>query len=235
MVVADNMRAFSLTLTDASTGEERREYVDTMGTTWVKGEEKDEFFIMLSNQDTRDALCKILVDDVDLGYSYKMPRTRTSTPLGVLKSGQSWSDSKLISHALKFVEKTRASTKEESEEDGRLPSTGSVTVNWYHCIWEYDSVKSETTRTTTSWSGTASGALSSTMHKKEHSQLRSEVGSAASTLKNDPSGPTARCGEILATTTVRYTSDFGLAVRGLLSADETGMTAKRQKTFIVVD
>lgn len=229
MVFADNMRAFSLTLTDASTGEERREYVDAMGTTWVKGEKDDEFFIMLKNQDTRHALCRIFVDDVDLGYSYKMPRTRTSAPLGVLKSGQSWSDSNLISHALKFVENARAG--EEDEEDGRLPSTGSVTVKWYHCMWEHNSVKSETSQTTSSWSG--SSASSSTMHKKEQSQLRSEEGSTASTLVNDPKAQTARCGELLATTTVQYTSDFGLAVRGLLSADETGMTAKRQKTVVV--
>lgn len=230
MVFADNMRAFSLTLTDASTGEGRREYVDAMGTTWVRGERDEEFFIMLRNQDTRDALCRIIVDDVDLGYSYKMPRTRTSAPLGVLKSGQSWSDSNLISHALKFVEKTRASS---GEEDVRLPSTGSVTVKWYNCMWEYSSVKSDTAQTTSSWPG--SSAASSSMHKKEQSQLRSEEGSTASTLLNDFKGPTARIGELLATTTVQYTSDFGLAVRGLLSADETGMTAKRQKTVVNVD
>lgn len=226
MVFANNMRAFSLTLTDASTGEERREYVDAMGTTWVKGEMDDEFFLVLRNQDTRDALCKIFVDGVDLGYSCTMPRTRTSVPLGVLKSGQSWSDSNLISHALKFVEKTRASIGDE--EDGRLSSTGSVIVQWYRCMWEYNSVKYEST--TTSWSGSSA---SSSMHKKEQSQLRSEEGSTASTIANHPNGPTARCGELLATTTVQYTSDFGLAVRGLLSADETGMTAKRQKTVVV--
>ena len=73
------------------------------------------------------------------------------------------------------------------------------------------------------------------MHKKEQSQLRSEEGSTASTLIIDHNGPTARCGELLATTTVQYTSDFGLAVRGLLSVDETGMTSKRQKTVVVVD
>lgn len=235
MVFADNMRAFSLTLTDASTGEERREYVDAMGTTWVKGEKGDEFFIMLKNQDTRDALCKIFVDDVDLGYSYKMPRTRTSAPLGVLKSGQSWSDSNLVSHALKFVEKARVGGEDDDEDGRSLPSTGSVTVKWYHCMWEHNtSVKSETSRTTSSWSG-SKAASSSTMHKKEQSQLRSEEGSTASTLVNDPKGPTVRFGELLATTTVQYTSDFGLAVRGLLSADETGMTAKRQKTVVVVD
>jgi hypothetical protein len=228
MVFANNMRAFSLTLTDASTGEERREYVDAMGTTWVKGENDDEFFIILKNQDTRDALCKIFVDGVNLGYSYRMPRTRTSAPFGVLKSGQSWSDSNLISHALKFVEKARASTGEGDDDDGHLPSTGSVTVEWYHCTLEYDSVKTVTSETTSSWSG--SNASSLTMHKKEQSQLRSEEGSTVSTLSNDPNGPTIRCGELLATTTVQYTSDFGLAVRGLLSADEVGMTAKRQKT-----
>jgi hypothetical protein len=73
------------------------------------------------------------------------------------------------------------------------------------------------------------------MHKKEQSQLRSEEGSTASTLTNDPNGPTARCGELLATTTVQYTSDFGLAVRGLLTANETGMSAKRQKIVVIND
>lgn len=234
MVFANNMRAFSLTLTDASTGAERREYVDAMGTTWVTGEKDDEFFIMLKNGDTRDAMCKIFVDDVDLGYLYKMPRTRTSAPLGVLKPGQSWADSNLIAHALKFVEKTRAPAGGE-DEDGRLPSTGSVTVQWYHCEWDNNCVKSETTRSTSAWSNASSASSASIMHKKEQSQLRSEEGSTASTLINYPNGPTARCGELLATTTVQYTSDFGLAVRGLLSADETGMTTKRQKTAVVVD
>ena len=73
------------------------------------------------------------------------------------------------------------------------------------------------------------------MHKKEQSQLRSEEGSAASTLSNPSSGRRARCGELLETITVQYTSDFGLAVRGLLSEEETGMTTKRQKTCIIVD
>ena len=114
----------------------------------------------------------------------------------------------------------------------RLPSTGSVTVKWYNCMWEYNSVTSESKKTTSSWSG--SRAPSSAMHKKEQSQLRSEEGSTASTLTNDPNGPTARCGELLATTTVQYTSDFGLAVRGLLSEDETGTTAKRRKTVVVM-
>ena len=52
-----------------------------------------------------------------------------------------------------------------------------------------------------------------------------------STFDHTSNGPTARCGELLATTTVKYTSDFGLAVRGILSAEETGVYAKRQKTI----
>ena len=56
MVFADNMRAFSLALTDASTGEERREYVDAMGTTWVKGEKGYEFFILLKNLPSQEQL-----------------------------------------------------------------------------------------------------------------------------------------------------------------------------------
>lgn len=225
MVFADNMRAFSLALTDASTGEERREYVDAMGTTWVKGERGDEFFILLKNQDTRDALCEIFVDDVNLGYAYTMPRTSVSAPIGVLKTGQSWSDTHLISHALKFVERARATIGEEDVEDGRRPSAGSVTVKWYNCTWDYKPVVSVTA--TSSWSGST---VASSMHKKEQSQLRSEEGSTASTLFNDPESTRARRGELLATAVVQYTSDFGLAVRGLLTAEETGMTAKRQKT-----
>jgi hypothetical protein len=233
MVFANNMRAFSLTLTDASTGSERREYVDAMGTTWVKGERDDEFFIMLKNVDSRDALCKIFVDGVDLGYSYKIPRTRSSAPLGVMKTDQSLSDFNLITHALKFGEKTRAPTGGE-DEDGHMPYTGSVTVQWYNCEWDYNCVKFEP-KMTSSWSGAASSASSSIMHNKEQSQQRSEEGSTASTLINYPYGPTARRGELLATTTVQYTSDFGLAVRGLLTANETGMSAKRQKIVVIND
>ena len=225
------MRAFSLTLTHASTGEERREYVDSMGTTWVMGEKDDEFFFVLKNRDSRDALCKMFVDGVDLGYSFKMPRTRTSAPIGILKSGQSWSESELISHALKFVETASAPT--EVDEDGRLTSVGSVTVQWFSCMWDYTTVKAEHTAVTSSWSGASS--VSSHMHKKEQSQLLSGKGSVVSTFDHTSNGPTARCGELLATTTVKYTSDFGLAVRGLLSAEETGMSAKRQKTVLSME
>tara|TARA_B110001452_G_scaffold96877_1_gene80154 strand:- start:4477 stop:5166 length:690 start_codon:yes stop_codon:yes gene_type:complete len=229
MVHADS-HAFSLTLTNACTGGERREYVDTIGTTWVKGEKDEEFFLVLKNTDLCDTLCKILVDNVDIGYLYEMPQHGLSAPLGILKSGQSWSDSNLTSHAFKFVEKKRAPLAPgDEDQDGRLPSSGSVIVYWYKCKWDYDSVKSET-RTTSSWSGAASA--SSSMHKKEQSQLCSEEGSIASTLTVDLKGPTARCGELLATTTVQYTSDFGLAVRGLLSSEETGMTVKRQKIVV---
>tara|TARA_B110001450_G_scaffold126537_1_gene119151 strand:- start:20246 stop:20944 length:699 start_codon:yes stop_codon:yes gene_type:complete len=230
MVFANNNKSsFSLTLTDAFTGAYRREYVDAMGTTWVKGEKDDEFFFVLKNEDSRDALCKILVDGVDVGYSYKMPRTQTSDPIGVLKSGQSWSDSKLISHALKFVEKKQNVADIKDDEDGRLPSMGSVTVQWYALKIDFDSTVSDQTKMTSSWSGTLDVSTSS-MHKKEQSQLRSEEGASASTLSNDPNGPIARFGDLLATTTLCYTSDFGLAVRGLLSADETGMSVKRQRT-----
>ena len=224
-------RTFSLTLTNASTGEERREYVDAMGTTWVEGEKGDEYFIMLKNQDVRDVVCKIFVDDQDLGYSYAVPSLGQSQPFGVLKSGQSVSDSNLISHALKFVEKPRTPAVDEDDEDGRLPSSGSVRVEWYQCTWVLKSIKSDTSQTTSSWSG--SRASSSTMHKKEQSQLRSEEGSTASTLSTNTAGRVGRAGQLYAVTTVMYTSNFGLAVRGLLSADETGMITKRQKTVVI--
>lgn len=227
---------FSFALTDASTGHERREYVDTSGTTWVKGEKGDEFFIILENKGPRDAFCKVLVDGVNIGFGYNMPRGRRSTPIGVLKSGQSWSDTNLIMHALRFVEKSRDTIQDEDDyNDNRTPSAGSVTVEWYACEWDYSTVEEGMTTTTHSWSGKAAKASSSSMHKKEQSQLRSEEGSAASSISNNSKGPRAKRGELLASTPVQYTSDFGLAVRGLLAEEECGMSAKRQKTCISVE
>ena len=230
------VRAFGVTLTQASTGDARHEYFDGTGAAWVKGEEDDEFFIVLTNNDTRPALCKVYVDGVHLGYDNQLPAGATTPPLGVLKSGQSFAESNLITHALKFVKRTRDECAAgEDEDDHRLPSAGSVTVKWYNCIWDSDATY-DPVHTTRSWQGTASSSSSATMHKKEQSQLRSEEGSAASSLSNSSTGLRARCGELLDTVTVQYTSDFGLAVRGLLTKEETGMSAaKRQKTCITID
>ena len=227
------MRGFGVRLTQASTGDARHEYFDGTGAAWVKGEEDDEFFIVLTNNDLRPALCKVYVDGVHLGYDFQLPASQTSPPLGVLKSGQSFGDSNLLSHALRFVKRARDECTAEDEDDRRIPSAGSVTVKWYNCVWDGPSHKTDPTLTTTSWRGAS--ATSSTMHKKEQSQLRSEEGSAASSLCNPSSGVRARCGELLDTITVQYTSDFGLAVRGLLTEEETGMTSKRQKTCITIE
>lgn len=84
------IRAFGVTLTQASTGDARHEYFDGTGAAWVKGEEDDEFFIVLTNNGTRPALCKVYVDGVHLGYDYQLTAGATTPPLGVLKSGQSF-------------------------------------------------------------------------------------------------------------------------------------------------
>ena len=217
------MYSFAASLTNASTGEELRMYEDGAGQAWVKGEPGDEFFIRLNNDDARHALCGVRVDGVGIGYDMPVLGKTRSIPLGVLKSGPSWSDESLITHALKFVEQKREAVGND-EDEGRPPTSGTVTVQWY----EYGPRANVANDTTTAkWSGGKNAA--SGMHKKEQSQLRSEEGSAASTLKNYP-GPRPRRGALLHTITVRYTSDFGLAVRGLLSREETGMSAKRLKT-----
>lgn len=231
------MRAFGVTLTQASTGDARHEYVDDgTGAAWVKGEEDDEFFIVLTNNDIRPTLCKVYVDGVHLGYDYQLTAGATTPPLGVLKSGQSLVNSNLIVHALKFVKRTRDECAPgEDSDDRRLPSAGSVTVKWYNCIWDGDpNAMYGPVHSTKSWQGAAPSS-SATMHRKEQSKLRSEEGSTASALSNSSTGLRARCGELLDTTTIQYTSDFGLAVRGLLTEEETGMTAKRQKTCTTMD
>lgn len=230
MVVAAH--GLGVTLTHASTGDERREYTDGMGSSWVKGEDGDEFFVVLTNEGSRTVMCKVEVDGVYLGYDVVLPHNTTSPPVGVLKRGQSFSESRIISHALKFVERKRNETTEGDEEDRRFSPVGSVAVEWYTCKRDYCATEKSSDYTTTSWTG-GSDRLPRTMHKKEQSQLCSEEGSTVSTLSTSQDDRLAlHCGALITTTTVQYTSDFGLAVRGLLSEEETGMTTKRQRTSI---
>ena len=239
-MVCASIRAFSLSLTDAATGEVRREYADARSEdVWIKGEQGEEFFLRLKNDDTCDAVCIIHVDGVDLGYRITMPSRRESPLLGVPKSGQSWSDSTVMWHALQFVERKRDDddgSRVDDDEDRRLPEVGSVKVDWYQC--EYDRDRTLTTGTeavTKPWPGNSSGVSSSTMHKKEQSQLCSKEGSSVAEFTNRPTAPFARRGPLLATTKILYTSDFGLAVRGLLSAEECGMAPKRHKRCTAVE
>ena len=217
---------FTLRLVDAFTKTDLNERVDSNGRTWVKGDGGDEFFVVVENlKDPMSSIkCCISVDGVDLGYTWISHCINKSTPLGPMKSGQTFaSGNDLTAHAFRFVrhERTKDEVKDETtretkneERDRHIPESGTVTAVWYVATNMGNSIESHRT---TDWTGQTNSKTSS--HKKDQSTLHATVGSVPATLpmKNSWDYDTGR---ELARATIHYTTDFGMAVRGLYSTDE---------------
>lgn len=224
--------SFGLTLVDAVTREPLKEYHDgSTGTTWVKGEPGDEFFVVVKCEVRDDVKCKIAIDGKDLGYNWVSHAPDTSPFLGPLKSGQTISsgdDDHLTTHALRFV---RHEVSRDAESTETHSISGSVTASWYtaecdarsECSWKMDDWTPEETRVTSG-------------HAKDSSVLRTVAGSMPGSLNTSVHTHFWRGVDRLRTLEIKYTTDFGLAVRGLLSDEETrpvkDETPKRRKTDV---
>lgn len=208
-MVADG--GFRLSIVDATTKQPLRERVDKGDIGWVQGEEGHEFFVTVGvdkrpasrppNPPAKYVHACIYVDGKDLGYHMRFQScyTSTSPPLGPAKAGQAWNEEGVV-HAFKF---------ERGTSGGGNWHVGSVTVVFRRATLQSSAAVPKTTIQT--WTGqTASAAL----HHKEQSSLHAGVGTTPGKMPNVASRP-LECHEVLGVLTLRYTSDMGLAVRGM--------------------
>ena len=217
---------FVASVVDANDKTALTERTDSGGTVWVKGEPGDEFFVTIRQlyDIGHAATAHINVDGKDLGYSLVWKRGPfVSSPLGPPKSGQSWDDSDMVTHAFKFMR--HVAPQPSADDERRVPAAGSVTVTFYRAVVSADQTAPRQD-TTSEWTGSTDTAVAS--HKKEQASLRAGVGSvpgrlprAADTFYDHK--------EVLATITIRYTTDFGIAVRGLYTPDEVNMPSSPAK------
>lgn len=209
---------FELLLIDAVTKQPLLEKVDGEGKVWVKGDPGDEFFVQVISSMPRgtDVDASVKVDGNDLGYGWVTHGPDRSDMLGPAKGGDLENN---VVHAFKFV-RHENKTVEEDDDDGPgpLPAAGTVQVNWhltYKTAKTYDTPSSSCA----SWQAVASDAHASSHNKKEMATLKAGVGSAPSQIAG-LSNAVYEKGQHIATATIHYTTDFGMAVRGLYTEDE---------------
>lgn len=214
---------FYVHLVDATTGMPLQERTDANGAVWVKGEPGDEFFVLVE-QDARggpacDVSASIKVDGASLGYRPVWKRENlpfTSNLLGPAKTGQLSTDSDMVTHAFKFLRHETTQNGDDDDDRGE-PTTGSVVVTFRRAVFSDEMRKNVTT--VSEWVGSDEAVVAS--NKKEQVALRAGVGSVPSRICVRPT--VVRAHEVLETVTVRYTTDFGIAVRGLYTPDEVNM------------
>lgn len=215
---------FTLSVVDATTLDTLKEY-DDGSTTWIKGEDGDEFFIVIKSETYDHVRCCIQVDGKDLGYTWKSKAPNESTPLGPLKEGQVMTSGKagLVTHAYRFVRHAVAETS-SSDEDAPHPGCGTITATW-HSVECTDT--SAICTKTNAWVKDDL-PIGGGSHKKDSSVLRSTVGSMPGSLPTVCPG-TYEDVEELCTLSIKYTTDFGLAVRGLLKDEDVGHAIVKEK------
>lgn len=211
---------FSAALVDATHRTILQERVDANGKAWVMGEPGDEFFVAVAQREHVPCAVKtyVAVDGVDIGYGILFPSTAPcELPLmGPMKSGQTWSEGALVTHAFKFLRHdVRDALREQDEGERRVPPAGRVTVRLVRTIKTDRPVVGLALNT---WSGDSSVGPCP-RYKKDQSELRAAVGRTVRTI-----GCAAPLHyedqEELARLTIRYTTDFGMAVRGLYTREE---------------
>jgi hypothetical protein len=215
VVVGNNV----LRIVDAVTLRPLKEYVDSEDRIWVKGDHGSEFFVIVEtkNMDSPHIKCSIKVDGNDIGYAWIVHSPDVSPPLGPLKHGQRCeAGEKLTSHAFKFIEEDAVIGNEDTVP---LPPAGCVTAKWSAAV--ESGVPPPVKVDFNTWSESVIGAKG-TSHKKDASIVRAGQGHTPSELPMYQSKQYSSTHD-LTTATVYYTSDFGLAVRGLLKNEETGM------------
>lgn len=214
--------AFVASVVDAKDNTALKERTDAGGTVWVKGDPGDEFFVTIGQLFDlgHTVTAHIEVDGKDLGYSMVWHRAPfVSDPLGPAKSGQSWRDGDMVSHAFQFMRHVASHSSTHDEEGRRAPAAGCVTVTFYRATVSADQTETET-ESTSEWTGSTEAVVAS--HKKEQASLRAGVGSAPGRVPR-ATAMFYDCHETLSTITIRYTTDFGIAVRGLYTHEEVNM------------
>jgi hypothetical protein len=109
----------------------------------------------------------------------------------------------------------------QANEDGGFPAAGGITVTFYRATASAHQAEIKTETITSEWRG-SDETVAVASHKKEQSSLRAGIGTTLGRLPTASDVAYDRH-EVLATLNVRYTTDFGIAVRGLYTPEEVNM------------
>lgn len=198
------------------------------GQTWVAGEDGAEFFLQIKHTNPgTDTSCKIAVDGEHL-TSWRMRHDNHdwSSKLGAIKRGQSLSaGDQGIMHALRFQRVGQSSASrddQEDEDESRLPTFGSVEAKWYRTV---KTTQLKSTVNTKGFGGSSAASIGGDKASKKEgaAALRSTAGSVPTTFVESKFKSTLH--EQLGAASIRFTSEFGLAVRGLLRDEDASAPA----------
>lgn len=212
---------FALQLVDATAGIPLNEHIDGSGQAWVAGEEGDEYFLQVRHvaDPGCDTKCIIEVDGEEIDSRRKGLGSRLtwSHNLGLRKAGQTVAPGEEgIIHALKFARIGQAAAAGDGggaeDEDGRPPAHGLIVARFHR----YTVIGKRTKESTASSRWQGSSSQQGDNKKEGAAALKSTTGSAPSSYK--VSRHRTQTNEEVGRVSIRYTSEFGLAVRGMLTA-----------------
>lgn len=202
-----------------TSGQPLVERKDPDGNVWVKGDAGDEFFVTFGQISSGTCIVQAVVnvDGADIGYTLTWKGgPYMSNPLGPLVAGQG-SGSTMKTTAFKFMR--HSPCDEGGSSDTLQPKAGTVRFTFFR-VTECSEKKPYHLTPTKGWSSEATAANST--HKKETTTLCAGVGTTAGDAPIVSTVQYTRH-EALATITVCYTTDFGIAVRGLYTPEEVNM------------
>lgn len=221
---------FTLSVLDAVSLDPLREYKGPGGAAWVKGEHGEEFFVEVRCEMTKTVVCYVTVDGKDIGYTWITHRPNVSEPLGPLRESMPTVDAistSVPTTAFQFVEleanqddTAPPPSAEGGAADERvpIPANGTIVATWY--TTEDTPVKVTSSHRLGDWESNAGTTdVGATDNKKDCSVLRSTKGSMPGSV---PSVSDVYYGkkELLGRLEIKYSTDFGLAVRGLYPKQE---------------
>lgn len=219
-------RGLLLKLVDAQSMEPLAERVDATGTAWVKGEPGAEFFVKVGRgleQMTADPIsAQILVDGKDLGYRALLRMLGSSRPLGPHKvRAEGPEPTQMAIHAFRFQRHEVAPRAPEEPAADAPPATGRVEAIFWRTqlrgrVDPWGALQAP------EWTEAPRGPRAAA-HKKDTAGLHAAAGTTLSTLQT--SSNTGVFLEEVGRLTLCYTTDFGMAVRGLYRPEEVGAAA----------
>ena len=202
---------FELVLIDAVTSLPLQEKTDALGRTWVKGDDGQEFFVQVNNSVLRRCGLEVdvYVDGHDVGYSWGSVSASESDFIGIPVPQCPFPKVR----AFKFERRDAHS----DTPDRHVPGSGTVKAIWYETPVEAGAPMASD-RVERKWCDSHS---ETSKHPKEASSLRATVGSCEHSMQMFEEGVWERL-RIVDSITIHYTSDFGMAVRGLYTRREAG-------------
>lgn len=221
--------AFVLRLVCARTDAELEEHTDDAGNTWVAGSEGDEFFVrvQLAADPGFDVQTVVEVDGASIGYTWNISgdqvdsESNKTSKLGPLKSGQQSSGgTQVTAHAFKFEKIGQPAADNDDNDDDSQPASGQVVARWHRAVKSGQPALNTGVQTWQGAGATAAAGGDKARKKEGASALKS--GTGATPTSYTWSQYMWEQHEEVARATIRYTSEFGLAVRGILKDDQGG-------------